>query len=344
MQFISKRGELVNEVSEIIGIKFGRLFEMMLKFDRYPRVYHSSDHILDLCEKILRNHLNKRSLKILLLLAVFHDYIYDPKSKTNEEDSARIFLEHAKENNLDKDMTQIVYDGIMDTKTHIPRNEFSKIFCKYDLSGFDGNFSEVLRLEHKIRKEYDWVDWDVYKIEKVKFLKIYSENEIIKSDEKYLSNILQLIDYIENEKAPNIGIYPGSFNPFHRGHLNILQKAERIFDKVIVAYGQNPEKEKSEREIPEYLKYRQVDSYESSLPAYLITKNYNPTIIRGLRNSTDLQYELDFYRDMQHYYNKDVKIVSIFCDAEYQSISSSSIRFAKDYEDLREKANELKVL
>src|SRR5688572_6111322 len=41
---------------------------------------------------------------------------------------------------------------------------------------------------------------------------------------------------------PNIGVFAGSFNPFHRGHLNVLEKAERIFDKVIIAFGRNPEK------------------------------------------------------------------------------------------------------
>ena len=39
-----------------------------------------------------------------------------------------------------------------------------------------------------------------------------------------------------------VGVYAGSFNPFHRGHYDILVKAEKIFDKVIVARGINPEK------------------------------------------------------------------------------------------------------
>ena len=52
-----------------------------------------------------------------------------------------------------------------------------------------------------------------------------------------------------------IAIYPGSFNPFHVGHLNIVQKAERIFGygNVIVAMGMNPDKVKANDE--DYLKF-----------------------------------------------------------------------------------------
>jgi hypothetical protein len=47
-----------------------------------------------------------------------------------------------------------------------------------------------------------------------------------------------LNDILRNWK-PNIGIFPASFNPAHIGHLNILEKAEKIFDKVIIARGIN---------------------------------------------------------------------------------------------------------
>src|SRR5688572_24427151 len=50
---------------------------------------------------------------------------------------------------------------------------------------------------------------------------------------------------IDNMKqfSPKIGLFAGSFNPFHKGHFNVLQKAEKIFDKVIIAFGKNPEKQ-----------------------------------------------------------------------------------------------------
>src|SRR6478735_6087346 len=57
---------------------------------------------------------------------------------------------------------------------------------------------------------------------------------------------------------PNIAVFAGSFNPFHKGHYNILQKAERIFDKVIIAFGQNPEKGERDWPIPNSIKNRQI--------------------------------------------------------------------------------------
>ncbi len=133
------------------------------------------------------------------------------------------------------------------------------------------------------------------------------------------------------------GIYPGSFNPFHRGHLNILQKAKDIFDEVIIARGINPEKPPSEWEIPnEILSNHQVVHYEGLLTSCIesVNKLYDTqvTVIRGLRNSIDLQYEMNQYRYLQDLM-PNIKMVSIFCDKEFEHISSSGIRLLKKYGD-----------
>ena len=39
-----------------------------------------------------------------------------------------------------------------------------------------------------------------------------------------------------------VAVYTGSFNPFHKGHLDILNKAKRMFDEVVIAVGHNPDK------------------------------------------------------------------------------------------------------
>lgn len=124
-----------------------------------------------------------------------------------------------------------------------------------------------------------------------------------------------------------VAVYAGSFNPFHRGHYNILQKAEKIFDKVIIARGINPEK-KNEFvwSIPKILKSRTIMSYNGLLTDFIKTLPYdNVTIIRGLRNSVDLQYELNQYRYFQDLM-PEVQVVSLFCDKEFEHISSSGIR------------------
>jgi phosphopantetheine adenylyltransferase len=107
----------------------------------------------------------------------------------------------------------------------------------------------------------------------------------------------QLINYIEN-KTYNLGIYPGSFNPFHIGHLNIVHQAEKIFDKVIVAKGCNIPKTNKEFHLNGFnLLHYEVDEYSNLLTQYLEKfKNMNCkfSLIRGLRNSFDVNYENNF--------------------------------------------------
>lgn len=131
----------------------------------------------------------------------------------------------------------------------------------------------------------------------------------------------------------NIAIYPGSFSPFHRGHYNILLKAEKIFDKVIIARGINPEKDNQFQPLPKILNDRLILNYPMLLTDFVKAtkeKYDNVTVIRGLRNSTDLQYEMTQYRFLQDLM-PDIQVISIFCDKEYEHISSSAIRTLAKY-------------
>lgn len=132
-----------------------------------------------------------------------------------------------------------------------------------------------------------------------------------------------------------IGLYAGSFNPFHLGHFNILYKSEKIFDEVILGVGQNPEKEKNKFLVPNELKAKKTkiifyDGLLTEVVDKLEKEGFDVTVVRGLRNSTDMQYELNQYRYLQDL-KPDIKVVSIFCDKEYEHISSSGIRMLQKY-------------
>ena len=184
----------------------------------------------------------------------------------------------------------------------------------------NSSFSELLEQEQRefaIYQHYDFLD---YKKQRLAFL------------EKQLNapSVKALYDYVGINK-PKIGLFAGSFNPFHKGHYNVLQKAEKLFDKVIIAFGKNPSKDVHTWPVPKTILNRQITAYNSLLTDHVESFGYEVTVVRGLRNSTDFQYEQNQYRYIQEL-KPDIKIINIFCDKEFEHISSSGIRTLEKYD------------
>lgn len=178
----------------------------------------------------------------------------------------------------------------------------------------NSTFAELLELEQKEFVLFQKHDFLEYQQQRLTFLEKNLDSESVKA----------LHDYVRTHK-PKIGLFPGSFNPFHKGHYNVLQKAEKLFDKVIIAFGRNPQKDTRTWEIPNTIKNRQITEYHSLLTDHVESFDYELTVIRGLRNSTDFNYEQNQYRYIQEL-KPDIKIINIFCDKEFEHISSSGIR------------------
>ena len=99
----------------------------------------------------------------------------------------------------------------------------------------------------------------------------------------------------------NVAIYPGSFDPITNGHVDLVKRALRVFDKVIVAIATNAGKDTSLfsveerlemiREVFKALKGRvEADAFQKLLVDYAERKEA-PVIIRGLRAVSDFEYE-----------------------------------------------------
>lgn len=103
-------------------------------------------------------------------------------------------------------------------------------------------------------------------------------------------------------KKHKIAIYPGSFDPLTYGHLDIIERALEIFDKVIVSVFINTNKkslftleERIEilKKILGKKKQIEIDSFTGLLTDYMKQKNIK-VVIRGLRAVSDLEYEFQY--------------------------------------------------
>jgi pantetheine-phosphate adenylyltransferase len=129
-----------------------------------------------------------------------------------------------------------------------------------------------------------------------------------------------------------IALFPGSFDPFTKGHESIVNQALEIFDEIIIGVGINTEKkylfelDKRIQHIKEiYSKENRVKTLSyKGLTIDFCKKKDATHIIRGLRNSIDFEYE----KSIAHMNNSMSKIQTIFLltNEEHGSISSSIVR------------------
>jgi pantetheine-phosphate adenylyltransferase len=289
---------------------------VLKRYEEHHRYYHTTTHLLDVVLQLskLDNFDDE-----LFLAAVYHDAVYDPQANDNEERSAALFLVEAKSASLNKLQMDSINRLILDTKTHKPSSEKSQLLIKADLSILDQPLSKLIEYEHQIFKEFQFVDYKVYQPKRIEILNQLNVN----------GKLNALIEYVTFRK-PSIGVFCGSFNPFHKGHYNVLQKAERIFDKVIISFGKNPDKTNRTWDIPNSIKNRQLTEYNGLLTDFVESLGYDVVVIKGLRNSTDFQYEQNQYRYIQELM-PGIKIINIFCDKEFEHISSSGIRTLEKY-------------
>lgn|SRR5574344_456644 len=130
-----------------------------------------------------------------------------------------------------------------------------------------------------------------------------------------------------------IAIFPGSFDPITKGHESVVLRALPLFDKIIIAIGENTSK-KTMFSLEQRMKWLketfkdynkiEIDSFSCLTTEYckIVGAKY---ILRGLRNSVDYQYEMNIAR-INHELNEDVETVFMLTKPEETAISSSFVR------------------
>ena len=130
-----------------------------------------------------------------------------------------------------------------------------------------------------------------------------------------------------------IAIFPGSFDPFTKGHKDIVIRGLQLFDEIIIAIGHNTNKERyfDITWIVDKIKETFADNPRISVKVYneltaeLAKKNKANYLLRGLRNTTDFEYE-NSIAQVTRTLNPHLESVFLITSPKYAAISSSIIR------------------
>lgn len=131
-----------------------------------------------------------------------------------------------------------------------------------------------------------------------------------------------------------IAVFPGSFDPITLGHYDIVERAVPLFDKVIVAIGQNANKKymfslaQRKKWIEKSLKKFsnvEVDVYEGLTVDYCRSKGAS-FILRGLRNPADFEFEKAIAHTNRAITQRDIETVFLLTSSGKSYISSSIVR------------------
>ncbi len=130
-----------------------------------------------------------------------------------------------------------------------------------------------------------------------------------------------------------VAVFPGSFDPITNGHVDIVQRAVGLFDKIIIAVGQNARKKymfsRKERMKYIHMAFEGVDEIEvaqfEGLTVEFCRSVGAQYILRGLRNPADFEFEKAIAQSNRMMNNR-LETVFLLTDPEFSAISSSIVR------------------
>lgn len=134
-------------------------------------------------------------------------------------------------------------------------------------------------------------------------------------------------------REERIAIYPGSFDPVTLGHIDIIERAAKQFDRLVVAVlnniSKNPLFSVEERidllhEVTSHLPNVEIDSFRDLTANYVRQKNAH-VIVRGIRTVTDFEYELQI-ATINSKLNSDAETIFMMTNPKYSYLSSSVVK------------------
>ena len=131
----------------------------------------------------------------------------------------------------------------------------------------------------------------------------------------------------------NVGIYPGSFDPIHKGHIDIINRATKLVDKLYIAVADSPHKqplfnleERKDMIENEFSSNKDIEVIAfDNLLIDLANSLKAKILIRGLRVVSDFEYEFQML-GMNRQLDSNIEKVFLMADAQSQSISSNFVK------------------
>ncbi|WP_162418946.1 pantetheine-phosphate adenylyltransferase [Cyclobacterium roseum] len=134
-------------------------------------------------------------------------------------------------------------------------------------------------------------------------------------------------------------LFPGSFDPFTKGHHDIVMRGLNLFDEIIIGIGHNTTKKNRYFDID--LMVSKIESLYTGISGVKVVVYNELTsslakahdakyLLRGLRNTTDFEYE-NTISQMNRYLNEELETVFLITSPEFAAISSTIIREVHRY-------------
>ncbi|MCB6994465.1 pantetheine-phosphate adenylyltransferase [bacterium 210820-DFI.6.37] len=129
-------------------------------------------------------------------------------------------------------------------------------------------------------------------------------------------------------------LYTGSFDPLTNGHLDIITRASKLYDRLVIGVIVNPskkslfsleEREEMIRGVTAGLPNVEVDHFSGLLADYVNAKEFN-VVVRGLRGTSDFEYEIQMAQMNARLFRENVETVFLMTDPDCSFVSSSMIK------------------